>query len=300
MALITAGLIQALNTGFRDDFQRGLADAQAEVMWTRIATEVPSVTASNTYGWLGDMPQLREWIGDRQVRDIKEHGYQIVNKSYEGTVGVKRTLIEDDQFGMYRPIMQGLGTSAARLPDELLFGLLKNGHANLCHDQQFFFDTDHPVYPNVDGTGTAITVGNVATGSAPAWYLLDVNNVLRPFIWQSRKKPELVAMTASNDEQVFTANEFRYGVDMRGNAGYAFWQLAYKSQAVLDEDGYAAARAAMMNVKTDGLRPLNVRPSLLIVPPALEKAARNLLLKDKDGGNPWYGSAELLVTQLIS
>ena len=36
------------------------------------------------------------------------------------------------------------------------------------------------------------------------------------------------------------------------------------------------------------------------VPPALEKAARNLLLKDKDGGNPWYGSAELLVTQLIS
>lgn len=299
MALITAALIQALNTGFRDDFQRGLNDAQSDVIWPRIATEVPSTTASNTYGWLGDMPQLREWIGDRQVKDIKEHGYQVVNKSFEGTVGIKRTTIEDDQFGMYRPIMQGLGTSAARLPDELLFGLLKNGHTNLCYDQQFFFDADHPVYPNADGTGTASMLSNVTAGTGSAWYLLDVKNVLRPLIWQNRKKPELVAMTTSNDEGVFTSNEFRYGVDMRGNAGYGFWQLAHKSQAALDEDSYAAARAAMMAVKTDGMRPLNVRPTLLVVPPSLEKSARNLLMKDKDGGNPWFGTAELLVTQLV-
>lgn len=49
------------------------------------------------------------------------------NKKFEATVGVARTDIEDDQVGMYRPMMAAMGESAAALPDTLVWGLLKKG-----------------------------------------------------------------------------------------------------------------------------------------------------------------------------
>lgn len=299
MAAITAALIQALNTGFRADFQNAFNAMHGQTHYERVATVVPSSTASNTYGWLGNMPMLREWVGDRSVKDIKQHGYQILNKGFESTVSVKRTDIEDDQVGIYRPLMEGLGKAAAQFMDQQIFGLLKNGDTQLCYDGQFFFDVDHPVYPNTDGTGTASMASNFTAGAAPAWYLLDITNIMKPFIWQSRKTAQFTTMTDNQDERVFMSNEYRYGVDLRGNAGYAFWQLAHKSKAALDANSYAAARAAMMSLKSDGNRELNISPSLLVVPPSLEGAARRLLKKDLDGGNEWYGTADVLVTPYV-
>ncbi|MEX6732518.1 Mu-like prophage major head subunit gpT family protein [Pseudomonas aeruginosa] len=46
---------------------------------------IPSTTASNTYGWLGQFPKLREWIGQRVIKDMAAQGYQITNKLFEST-----------------------------------------------------------------------------------------------------------------------------------------------------------------------------------------------------------------------
>ncbi len=59
------------------------------------------------------------------------------------------------------------------------------------------------------------------------WYLIDASKVLKAFIWQSRKEPQLVAKTSLTDDNVFARNEFIWGVDMRGNAGYGLPQLAF-------------------------------------------------------------------------
>ncbi|MCG6541625.1 Mu-like prophage major head subunit gpT family protein [Pseudomonas sp. KSR10] len=37
----------------------------ASSQFKEIATVVPSATASSTYGWLGQFPKLREWMGAR-------------------------------------------------------------------------------------------------------------------------------------------------------------------------------------------------------------------------------------------
>lgn len=300
MAIVTPALLTALNTGFRDDFQKALDAAMAASQYQKIATVVPSATASNTYGWLGQFPGFREWVGDRVLKDMAASGYQITNKSYESTVGVKRTDIEDDAVGVYRPLMSEMGRAAAVFPDQLVFALLAAGHSTLCYDGQNFFDTDHPVYPNVDGTGAATTVANVQAGAGPAWYLLDTSRALKPLIFQQRKAPEFVQMTRSDDEAVFMSNEYRYGVDTRCNVGFGFWQMAFKSSAALNADNYAAARAAMSGFKADGGRPLGIVPNLLLVPPALEGAARALLVKDADSGNPWQGTAELVVSPWLA
>jgi phage major head subunit gpT-like protein len=298
MALITNALITALFQGFRGEFQAALTATPTD--WDKVATMVPSTTAGNTYGWLGQFPKLREWIGPRVVKDMQADAYQILNKTFEATVGVKRTDIEDDNLGIYRPLFAEMGRAAASHPDELIFALLAAGGSTLCYDGQNFFDTDHPVYANADGTGAVTATSNVNTsGTGPNWYLLDVSRALKPLILQVRAAADLQAMTDRNDEGVFTNDEYRYGIRARHNAGFGFWQMAYRSNEALTPATYGAARAAMRGFKADGGRPLGIRPNLLVVPSSLEATARKLLVKDENGGNEWAGSAELLVSDWI-
>lgn len=300
MALVTTALVQALFVGFRREFQQALTDTPTD--YQGVSTTVPSTTKSSTYGWLGQFPQFREWVGDRTVKSMAAHGYSIVNKDWESTVGVKRTDIEDDEVGIYSPLFNEMGRAAKAHPDELVFQLLKAGHTTLCFDGQNYFDTDHPVYPNVDGTGTAVDVANMdidlvdaGRKDNPIWFLMDTSRAIKPIIFQERKKPVLTSMTSLTDENVFTKNEYRFGADSRGNVGFGFWQLAFASNQPLTAANYAAARKAMQEFKADGGRPLGIRPNTLVVPPALEGAGRKLLVKDENGGNEWAGSATLLV-----
>ncbi len=88
---------------------------------------MPSSTKSNTYGWLGKWPGFREWVGERVFKNLKAHSYQVTNKKYESSVEVGRDEIEDDQIGIYSPMVMEMGQEAARFPDELVFGLLGGG-----------------------------------------------------------------------------------------------------------------------------------------------------------------------------
>lgn len=297
MAVVTPALLQALFVGFRADYQRALKDTPTK--WRDVATLVPSAAASNTYGWLGQFPKLREWVGARVHKDMAAHGYSIINKLFEGTVDIPRTAVEDDSAGIYRPMFEEMGRAAATHPDELIFALLAAGFTTACYDGQNFFDTDHPVYPNVDGTGVAVSVSNVDIPGAnpgPSWFLLDTSRAIKPLIFQERTKAELESKTnPANSDHVFDHDEYVHGVRYRCNAGFGFWQMAYASKQPLDSEHYGSARAAMQGFKADGGRPLGIVPNLLVVPPALEAQALKLVVKDADNGNEWAGSAKVLV-----
>ena len=299
MAVITAAILQALNAGVKKNFQDGYAQMRAAAFWEQVATLVPSTTASNTYGWLGDFPKLREWVGDRVVKDIKEAGYSISNKLYEATLGVQRTQIEDDQYGHYSPIAKSMGQEAAQHPDRLLQTLITGAGASLCYDGQYFFDTDHPVAANEDGTGAVTSVSNMVAGASAPWYLLDCSKVLKPFIFQERTKPELeMKFDPSTSDSVFKSDRFEWGIRYRCNVGFGFWQLARKSQATLDAAAFTAGRQAMRELKGDGGRPLGIVPNILMVPPSLEAAADaivNVRTLAGGGDNPNFGKAKVVV-----
>lgn len=300
MAIITNALLQALLTGFRNDFQRALDNTPSH--YDSVATVVPSTTKSNTYGWLGQVPALREWIGDRAINDIKEDGYSITNKKWESTIGVMRTDIEDDQIGIYGPLMSELGRASATHPDELVFALLKAGVSTNCYDGQFFFDTDHPIYPNADGTGAPVATSNLTAGGDTPWYLLDTSRAIKPIIFQQRKAPIFTSMTKTDDEQVFMADEYRYGVDCRDNVGFAFWQMAHRSQAALTGANLNAAIASMAELTADGGRPLNINPTLLVVPPSLREKALEIVKAERNSAgatNINRNAVEVLVTPWV-
>ena len=158
MAVVTSSLVSALRVGFQREFQDALSSAPSQ--WDRLSTRVPSSSAGNTYGWVGQFPKLREWSGDRSFKNIKEHGYSVMNNLYEATVDIPRTAVEDDDIGVYAPLFREMGYAAGTHPDEIVFGLLKNGMSGTCYDGKAFFAVDHPVYLNADGSGDAETVSN--------------------------------------------------------------------------------------------------------------------------------------------
>ncbi|MCX5497321.1 Mu-like prophage major head subunit gpT family protein [Kaistia dalseonensis] len=269
--------------------------ASTTALYKSVAMEVPSGGAKNEYPKLDELPGLREWIGDRQVNDLSAATYEIVNKPFEGTVGINRDKIEDDQIGLFTPIAAQLGQTAAEFPDLLTFGLLKKGDSTVCFDGQYFFDTDHPGF---NEAGNVISVSNMQAGAGPAWYLVDDTNVMRAMVYQKRRPFVLTALDDLKNPETFFKNRFVWGVDGRCNVGFGMWQLAYMSKATLDAGNYAAARAAMSSLRKRDGSVISVRPRLLVVPPALEAQALALVKAANNAGggtNVWVGTAEVLV-----
>lgn len=291
--LLNSTSLTTLNIGFKTTFQAAFDGVQPT--YSKVAMTVPSSTAKEEYGWLQQLPRIREWLGDRQVHSLSASSYAIKNRDWEFTVGVNRNDIEDDNVGMYGPMFKMIGQQAALFPDELVWPLLKAGFTTACYDGQYFFDTDHPV---TDATGAVQSVSNHGGGAGTAWYLICTSKAVKPVIYQERKPFQFVRMDAPTDEVVFNRKEYRYGVEGRSNVGYGFWQLAFGSKQELTADNYAAARAAMLAFTGDNGRPLGITPELLVVPPSLEGKARKILINDRnDAGatNEWAGTATPLV-----
>ncbi|WP_434352996.1 Mu-like prophage major head subunit gpT family protein [Psychrobacter sp. HD31] len=283
MALVNTQTLKLLDTAVKKSFNKGIDSVESE--YQKLATTIPSSKGSNTYGWLGEMPDMVEWIGERTIKDIKTHSYSIKNKKFEGSISVDAVDIEDDDCGFLAPLAESLGARGQQHPDKLVFQTMKEGETSLCYDGQNFFDTDHPVYENHDGTGAVTVVSNFdydANSTEPFWYLLDTKKPLKPFIFQSRTKLVLTAMTKLDDESVFMKDVFRWGTRVRQNSGYGFWQMAYKSNKPLTAENLNAAIAKMQSQTADGGRELNISPTLLVVPPTLRAQARELVKADKD------------------
>lgn len=298
MPPINTHVLKTLGTAFKTSYQGGLGQHPAQ--WGQIATTITSTTARNEYGWLGQFPSMRKWVGDRVVHQMSGHGYAIVNDDFELTQGVLRNHIEDDNVGMYSKIFEEWGRSVAAHPDEQVFGLLKRGFDEECYDGQAFFDAEHPV---LDEDGNKTLVSNSGGGSGTGWYLMDASRALKPLIYQERKKPQFVAKDNPDDERVFWNKEFVYGVDSRDAVGFGFWQMAFGSKQTLNATNYAAARTAMQEMKGDYGRPLGLMPRLLVVPPSLEGAALEILNAERNAAgatNVWRGTAELLVVPWLA
>ena len=265
-----------------------------------IAMMVKSGTREERYGWLGKVPALREWIGERIIQNLESHDYAIKNRKFELTIEISRDDYEDDQYGIFSPFIEEMGLNAKQHPDTLLFDLLRAGFTTgLGYDGQPFFDTDHPV---IDIDGQTVSVSNVQAGAEDPWFLLDTSRIIKPFVFQERVPYTFQRMDRENNENVFFNDTFIYGIRARVNVGYGLWQLAFGSQDVLNKTNYAAARKEMMRFKGDNGAPLNVRPTTLVVGPGNEEAAMSILNSEHDAAgatNVWKDTAELIVaTQL--
>ena len=214
--MITPQNLRGIYVGFNTIFNKALGDYKP--LYPEIATVTPSTTDTETYAWLGDIPGMREWIGERELQNLTASEYTIKNKSYEATIGIDRDVIEDDRIRLWSSNISALAQNAAKNPDKLIFRLLAEGFTSKCFDGKPFFSDAHK------------------TGGK---------------------------------------------------------KVSNMSHAKLSLDAYIAARASMMSLTNSKGEPLALVPDKLVVPPALEKEARDILVADFINGtkNTMQGTA---------
>lgn len=291
--IVNSESLSSLTTGFKAAFKEGLQNKKFN--WSEIATVVKSVTLTEDYAFISNFPMLREWVGDRVLKNAEQFSYSLKNKDYEATIQVNRNRIEDDQYGVYTPIFQSAGYAAAEHIERLVFDAVKNATTDLCYDGEAFLSASHPV-------GNS-TVSNYATGGSALWMLLDNSRPLKPFIYQERKPVELVAKVDPKDDSVFMRREFLYGVDGRMAAGYGLWQLVYGSKNTLDATNFNSAYEAMMGFESEEGRPLGIMPTHLLVGPS-NRAAAQAIIEAQFGANGAtntnFGAVKLIVSPYLT
>lgn len=108
-----------------------------------VSNHFNSDQSSEEYGWLQQVPAMRQWIGGRQAKSLEEFSFEIKNQHYEATLEfLTRDLRRDKTAQMQARI----GEFAARANSHwasLLTTLIVDGESTTCYDGQYFFDTDH-------------------------------------------------------------------------------------------------------------------------------------------------------------
>ena len=288
--VITQTLLEGLRTGFKTDFQRGIGLAPS--LYKVLTTVVDSGAAIETYGFLGDFPIFREWIGERRIRQLRELVYALRNRKFEVTWGIKRDDLEDDNntLGLYKALFEGWGNEGESLKDRLVFEALDQGHLRPCYDNQNFFDSSHPV-----GLGTVSNIDT--TGAVQPWYLLDCSKSLKPILYQDREAANFDMVVDPTDSRVFLTDEYLAGGKARGAAGYTMWQLGRRETRALTAANYEDAKARMAALRNDEGEPLVVKPTHLVVGTSNTVAARRLVKQANLAGgesNIYFGDIEVV------
>jgi len=134
-------ILRMLASGLKTEFQKGYAGVSP--LYTELTTEISSNKASEDYGWLWDNPALKEWKDEKAPKALLEHGFSIVNKSWEATIAVDRDALDDDQYGQVKIRAMQLWTTSKRGYDKELTRVIEAWTTTLCYDNQNFFDTTH-------------------------------------------------------------------------------------------------------------------------------------------------------------
>ena len=131
--------MDALFQGFQTRFQGALAAVPRT--FAQYTTEIPSTTASEIYPYLGAIGGMKEWKGDRVIRNLNSQKLTIVNRKFETTISVSRDDIEDDKYGVYSPMFADLGDAAGRIWLELAEAQLRAAATAKWGDGAAFFGT---------------------------------------------------------------------------------------------------------------------------------------------------------------
>lgn len=146
-------------------FYRRLEEHAQNAWWTRLAMHFASSQPSETYKWLGMVPQVREWVGGRQVKPLRASGVTIENKVWEATVRIDADEQRRDKSGQIMLRINDLARRVATHPNKLLTSLVSNGASTTCYDGQYFFSTSHS--EGDSGTQSNSISYDVTTASAP-------------------------------------------------------------------------------------------------------------------------------------
>ena len=144
----------------------------------KLAARFTSNQESETYKWLGQVPGVREFLGERMMKQLRASGVTIVNRKWESSLQIDVDDIRRDKTGQVSVRIDELAAKFADHPAKLLTDLIIQGENTTlaaCHDGQALFSASHRYMDASDAggaqinllTNTQVPALNVATATAP-------------------------------------------------------------------------------------------------------------------------------------
>ena len=131
---------------------------------------VESTTAVEELEWLGDMPGMEQWDGDRILATIGAFKMRVTNLDWSSGFKVHQNQFKDDKLGLFPAAVNDLGRMAKMHRVEMAEQLLINGFDGtaypkisngLAYDGKFFFDVTRATGSNRLAGDGALSAANL-------------------------------------------------------------------------------------------------------------------------------------------
>lgn len=109
----------------------------------RYAMKIDSSQEVENYAWLGQVPKMREWVGGRQPKGLRENVFSITNKDHEATLEIMIKDLRREKFGQIKVRIAELARRTLSYPATMMTALIVAGEATVCYDGSYFFHTAH-------------------------------------------------------------------------------------------------------------------------------------------------------------
>lgn len=157
-------------------FYKALAQSLGAEWIGAVSNYFESDQAMEEYAWLGQSPMMREWVGGRNAKKLREESLSIRNKHYEATLDILISHLRRDKSGQAMVRINDMARRSNAHWASLLSTLVAAGGASACYDGQYFFDTDHEEGDSgaqsndisIDISELAVATGGITTAPSVA------------------------------------------------------------------------------------------------------------------------------------
>lgn len=152
---------------------------RTETVFQDIATVIPVGSTVTQFKWLGDVPAMTEWIGQRAINKLRAETHSIETKDWANGIEVERDDLEDDKLGLIAPRITQLAQEGMWKMEDLVFDFLNDGQTGslgLCYDGQPLLDDAH----TASGSG-GTAQDNLITGAFAAGTYQDAWEAMMSF-----------------------------------------------------------------------------------------------------------------------
>lgn len=144
MSMINRAKLEASFQSFSTAFDKALAEAPAKGL--EVCSQFPSDAPVETYNWLGSVPAMTKWVGDRTIKKLRAEKYTIENFDWANGIEVHRDDFRDDKLGLVGKRIADLARQGQKAIDAEIARVLNNAFGaagGTGYDGQFLIDTDH-------------------------------------------------------------------------------------------------------------------------------------------------------------
>lgn len=161
--MIDPAVLAAIQREVRSDFA-GAFKGQPTT-YQDFTTEVPASEQKTWFEFVGALPRVRKWIGERQIKRASNYNYSVQSEPWEMTIQIdENELFQKSQTVLTAAAKQRVASLGAQYrkdyPSDTIIDLIEAGTTGLAYDSVAFFSNVSGVrtFDNLlAGTGTDIT-----------------------------------------------------------------------------------------------------------------------------------------------